>query len=85
MYPRVVWSALERDSSLEADETVIERNRRDLEERRMARHVEAKLVRSESVRQDATWWRSSAGRVSKDCIVTEAVWGSRVGGHGRAP
>lgn len=81
MYPRVVRSALERDSSLVADETVIERNRRDRAERRTARQEDAKLVRPESdwTRQEAIWWRSSAGRASNIVGKLGATWGSEEG------
>ena len=48
MYPSMEASAFERASSLELDATVIERNRRDLADARMAPHVEAKLTVSET-------------------------------------
>lgn len=52
-------SAFERDSNFDTDPTVIDRNKRDLEDVLMARQVVVKLVisdtLSESIRKDATW------------------------------
>jgi hypothetical protein len=42
-------SAFESDSSFETDATVIERNKSDLADARMALHVEAKLTTSETL------------------------------------